>query len=92
MKRLSKRHGVSEGKIWRWYDLYKKEGILGLARKPRNDKDKSRFFEHHPKAATLAAYLYLEQRQSVRSAFEAIQRDCLSLGIKPAELPSYETV
>ncbi len=92
VKRLSKRHGVSEGKIWRWYDLYKKEGILGLARKPRNDKDKSRFFQAYPKAATLAAYVYLEQRQSIRSAFEAIHRDCLQLGLHTHQLPSYETV
>ncbi|MGC2108640.1 MAG: hypothetical protein WA655_03940 [Candidatus Korobacteraceae bacterium] len=58
----------------------------------RKDKGKSRFFEQHPKAATLAAYLFLEQRQSIRAAFEAIRRDCLSLGLKPRQTPSYSTV
>ena len=89
---LSHTHSLSQGSLWRWHRAFQKEGLVGLADRKRSDKDKSRFFEHHPKAATLAAYLYLEQRQSVRSAFEAIQRDCLSLGITPAELPSYWTV
>lgn len=89
---LSHSHQLSRATIFRWYKDFRKAGLLGLATKTRNDKDKSRLFERHPEAATLAGYLYLEQRQSVRKAYEAIERDHLSLGLTPDELPSYETV
>jgi len=89
---LAGKHQISEATLWRWVSRFKDQGLSGLADRMRKDKGKSRFFEHHPKAATLAAYLFLEQRQSIRAAFEAIQRDCISLGLKPRELPSYSTV
>ena len=89
---LADRHGVSPGTIWRWHRAFKKQGMVGLADQMRSDKGKSRFFQHHPKAATLVSYLYLEQRQRCIRPFEGIQRDCLSLGIRPQELPSYSTV
>ena len=89
---LSAKHGVSGTTLWKWYSAYKSGGIFALADNTRKDKGKSRFFAEHPQAATLAAYLYLEQRQSFRSAYEAICRDCLQLALKPDELPSYETV
>ena len=89
---LSEQHGVSARTLLRWVQRYKLGGLPALADGERSDKGKSRFFEQHPKAAALAAYVYLEQRQSVRTAYEAILRDCLSLGLKPSELPSYQTV
>ena len=89
---LANKHHLSKATLWRWDSLFASHGLVGLSDPPRKDKNKSHFFEKHPKAATLAAYLYLEQRQSRRAAFEAIQRDCLSLGLKPDDLPSYETV
>jgi putative transposase len=90
---LSRSHDLSRATIFRWYRDFRRAGLIGLAPKTRNDKNKSRFFERYPKAATLASYLFLEQRQSVEKAHEAIKRDRLSLGIAPAaRLPSYETV
>jgi hypothetical protein len=89
---LANKHHTSEATIWRWVSRFSAHGLPGLADRARSDASTSRFFAKHPDAATLAAYLFLEQRQSVRAAYEAIQRDCLSLKLKPCELPSYETV
>jgi transposase InsO family protein len=89
---LANKHDLSEVTIYRWVRAFTKRGLVGLADQARSDRGSSRFFEKHPDAATLAAYLYLGQRQSVRAAYEAIQRDCLLLKLKPCELPSYETV
>lgn len=89
---LAHSHQLGKRTIWRWYEGWRKAGLFGMARRAREDKGKSRFFEQHPEAANLAAYLYLNQRQSARAAFEAIHRDHQSLGIAPDELPTYETV
>jgi transposase InsO family protein len=78
--------------IWRWYRAFLKGGRPALADPPRKDKGQSHFFGKHPEAAALAAYVYFGQRQSVRAAHDAIRRDCLSLGIKPQDVPSYSTV
>ena len=89
---LANKHNLSDITIYRWVRAFTKHGLVGLADQARSDRGDSRFFKKHPDAATLAAYLYLGQRQSARAAFEAIQRDCLLLKLKPCELPSYETV
>ena len=89
---LANKHGLSDITIYRWVRRFTKRGLVGLADQARSDRGNSRFFEKYPDAATLAAYLYLGQRQSARAAYEAIQRDCLLLKLKPCELPSYETV
>src|SRR5271157_624794 len=89
---LADKHKKGRATLLRWLARWREGGLPALADRTRSDKDTSRFFAKHPKAATLAAYLFLEQRQSVRAAHEAIQRDCLSLGITPRELPDYETV
>jgi transposase InsO family protein len=89
---LAHTHQISQRTIWRWADLFVKQGLIGLADRSRKDKGQSLFFAKHPKAATLAAYIFLEQHQSKRAALEAIGRDCLSLEVMPHELPSYETV
>jgi transposase InsO family protein len=89
---LAHKHQLTHRTIWRWVDRFSKGGLIGLADSTRKDKDQSRFFERYPKAATLVGYLYLEERQSVRTAYEALQRDALLLGLEPKELPSYWTV
>jgi hypothetical protein len=89
---LAHAHRISQSTIWHWREGYRTAGLFGLARQQRADKGKSRFFEQYPKAATLVGFIYLGQRQSVMTAYEALQRDCLSLGVKPKELPSYWTV
>jgi hypothetical protein len=67
-------------------------GLPALADRQRRDKDTSRFFEQYPKAKWLAAYLYLECRQSVQAAYEAIVRDPAAVEVPPEDLPSYDTV
>jgi len=84
--------GVSERTLKYWLAQYRNGGLPALADKKRKDKNTSRFFDAHPSAAYLAAYLYLECRQSCRMAFEAIVRDRDILRIPEEELPSYETV
>jgi transposase InsO family protein len=81
--------GMSVSEVWRRYKAWKTGSLL---RKIRSDKGKSRFFENYPKAADLAAYVHLEQRQSATCAYEAIVRDREVLDIPESELPSYETV
>jgi putative transposase len=89
---LAHLHGISDRTIRRWHRGFLKQGLVGLADRTRKDKDKSRFFEENEKAAALAAYLYLEQRQSIQAAYEAIRRDCQSLGVELEDTPSYMTV
>ena len=89
---LANKHQKGTATLWRWYRAFLKGGLPALADAQRKDKGKSHFFEAHPEAAALAAYVYFDQKQSVRAAQEAIQRDCLSLGISPQDLPSYSTV
>ena len=52
---LAHKHQLTHRTIWRWVDLFTKGGLIGLADSTRKDKDKSRFFERYPKAATLVA-------------------------------------
>lgn len=88
---IGRAHG-GRATIWRWYKVYKERGAQALFDGPRKDKGESRWFSRYPEAAVFAAYVYLEQRQSVTCAWEAIKRDAPSLGVPVADLPSYETV
>jgi putative transposase len=92
VEELAHHHSISVSTLWRWQRQYKKGGLPALADRARSDKGKSRFFENYKKAATLAAYIHLEQRQSATCAYEAIVRDREALEIPESELPSYETV
>lgn len=84
--------GNSEATLYRWLKQYKDEGVAALADKVRRDKHTSRFFSSYPKAAWLAAYLFLECGQSARVAHEAILRDAVLLEIPAESAPSYDTV
>ena len=84
--------GKSTHTIFDWVKRYKSGGLPALADRVRKDKYTSRFFQTYPKAGWLGAYLYLECRQSVTCAFEAIVRDRELLEIPEDELPSYDTV
>jgi len=81
-----------ESTIWLWLRNYEKGGLPALADRKRKDKNQSRFFTAYPKAAWLAAYLYLECKQSATFAYEAIVRDAAMVEIPSDDLPSYETV
>jgi transposase InsO family protein len=83
---------VSEATIWLWKRRYEKDGLAALADRKRSDKNSSRFFSLYPKAAWLAAYLYLDQKQSVSVCYEALLRDAALLEIPAGDLPSYNTV
>jgi hypothetical protein len=83
-------NGIST--IYRWLRRYNEGGAPDLARRTRSDKHTSRFFTKYPKAAYLAAYLFLECKQSRRNAFEAILRDSELIGVPQEDLPSYSTV
>lgn len=89
---LAETNGVSERTLHTWLARYRQGGFPALARAQRSDKRSSRFFTEHVKAAHLAAYLYLECRQSFRVVHEAIAEDREMLGVAEAALPSYETV
>ena len=84
--------GVCESTLYRWLREFQSGGLPSLADKVRKDKNTSRFFGAYPKAAWLAAYLYLECKQSCRVAYEAIVRDPAQVEVPPEDLPSYETV
>jgi putative transposase len=91
-RQIGARTGFSRPTILRWLDDYQKGGFPALARPVRADKGRSRWFNTHRKAAILAAYLYLNERQSVTFACEQIERAAQQLGIEDGELPSRETV
>ena len=90
---LAHTHELSESTLWGWYRAYRKHGKFGLVRQRRSDKGKSPFFESHPKAAAVAAALYLDQR---KLGIQGIHRLLLAqrkvLHIEPADLPSYDAV
>lgn len=89
-QKLGKR--CSRPRLFGWMDRLKKEGFPGLADRVRADKGQSRWFNQHPQAATLAAYLHLNERQSVTFVCEQIGINAQQLGLQDDELPSHETV
>jgi putative transposase len=84
--------GVSERTIWLWLKRFQNGGLADLADHTRKDKNQSRFFSAYPKAAWLAAYLYLTCKQSATFAYEAIVRDAAMIDVPEGDLPSYKTV
>jgi hypothetical protein len=92
VKYTSETSGFSERTLFDWLNAFREGGLPALADRRRCDKGCSRFFDAYPKAKYLAAYLYLDERTSVRVAREAIVRDLQLLEIPPEESPSYETV
>jgi putative transposase len=89
---LSNQQDVSPKTLKRYKQRYLEGGWAALADRKRSDSGESRWFNRYPEAKLLAAYVYLEQRQSVTVAWEAIKRDHTWLGIPADDLPSYETV
>jgi hypothetical protein len=83
---------VSGKTIKRWAAAFENGDTGDLLRRIRSDKGKAGFFARFPKAAWLVAYLYLEERMSVRVAHEAVLSDLQLLGIPAGDAPSYETV
>ncbi len=84
--------GKSLASIKRWVSAYRRGGYAALADRVRSDKGKSRWFDRHPDAALLAAYLYLNERQSVSFVVRQIAEMAQTLGLSGEELPSGETV
>lgn len=89
---IAEQHGTAERTLKRWIARFQQGSYAALADKRRSDAGMSRFFQQYPDAGVLAAYVYLEQRQSIRTAYKAILRERYLLHIPEAELPSYETV
>jgi len=92
VKYTSETSGVGVATLFNWLNAFREGGLPALADRQRRDKNTSRFFSSYPKAAWLAAYLYLDERTSVRVAHEAIVRDLILLEIPAEEAPAYETV
>lgn len=84
--------GNCERTIKNWLSRYRSGGFPALADRQRKDKNTSRWFAEHHDAAILAAWWYLECRQSVRACYEAIVNEREKLGLSEEDLPSYETV
>jgi transcriptional regulator with XRE-family HTH domain len=91
-RQIGDQTGISRPTILRWLNDYQTGGFSALARPARADKGQSRWFNSHPRASILAAYLYLNERQSVTFVCEQIERDRAQLGIEEGDLPSRETV
>lgn len=81
---------VSPRTLKRWLAAYRTQGPNALADRIRADKGHSRWFQQHREAAILAAYLFLNERQSITFVCEQIEREAAQLAID--ELPSRETV
>jgi hypothetical protein len=89
---VSENSGIAVGTLYRWLARYKEGGLPALADQRRCDKNTSRYFAKYPKSAWMAAYLYLEERMSIKVCHEVIVREHELLEIPVDELPSYETV
>lgn len=84
--------GNSPRTIKRWLAAFRNEGFAALADKVRADKGQSRWFNHHHQAAIFAAYLHLNERQSVTFVAEQIESQREQLGIEIGDVPSRETI
>lgn len=84
--------GQGERTIKLWLARYAQGGFPALADRQRSDKNTSRWFQEHRKAADVVGYLYLLCEQSCRACYEALVRDRETFGIAEDDLPSYETV
>lgn len=84
--------GKSPRTIKRWLAAFRTGGFASLADRVRADKGQSRWFNHHHQAAIFAAYLHLNERQSVTFVCEQIEAMREQLAIEPGDLPSRETV
>jgi putative transposase len=91
-KQIGMEQNSSRTTILRWYGFVKAGFPEKLADQVRADKGLSRWFNRHRTAAIFAAYLYLNERQSVTFVCEQIERDAERLGIEIGDLPSRETV
>ncbi len=78
--------------LWRWLEKYQKQGVNALCARIRADKNHSRWFARHPKAAILAAFLYFNERQSVSFVVEQIAFEAAALDVSADDLPARETV
>lgn len=78
--------------IRRLWTRYKRNGVAGLARRQRNDKGTSRFFDEHPKVALFALALIQRPDENPHSIHRAITQNAAALGLPDAEIPSSETV
>ena len=85
-------HSISRGTLYNWLRAYKAGGFAALADRKRKDAHTSRFFEAYPRAAWLAAFLFLDQCMSCRVAHENIVSNREMIEVPQEDLPSYETV
>lgn len=85
-------HRQSARTLRRWLKRYQTGGVTALADRIRADKGESRWFAAHPDAAILAAYLYLNERQSIAFVRDQIKHEAASLGLDPSGLPSATTI
>jgi len=84
--------GNSPRTIKRWMAAFRNDGFASLADKVRADKGQSRWFNQHHQAAIFAAYLHLNERQSVTFICEQIEAMREQLAIAEDDMPSRETV
>jgi hypothetical protein len=90
---LAHQNELSPRTIWRMWKGYRKAGKFGLVRDVRSDKNQSHFFSHHPKAAAVAAALYLDQRKmSVKGIHRLLVDQRKVLHIAEIDIPSYGAV
>ncbi len=88
----AKETGCGASTLWRWLEKCQKKGPNALADRIRADKGQSRWFARHRDAAILAAFLYLNERQSISFVTEQIRYEAAALDVSPDDLPSRETV
>jgi putative transposase len=93
VKYLAHTHALGRSTIWNWYKAYREDGKFGLVRDERSDKGKSRFFESHPKAAAVAAAMYLEQKKrGIKGIHRLLVTERKAFHFSEAELPSYDAL
>jgi len=92
-KYLAQLHQVGSVSLWRWFTRYKKHGLIGLADRARSDKGKSHFRASYPKAAAVAASLYLDQRKmGIKGIHRLICQQHAAFDIPEDDLPSYSAL
>jgi hypothetical protein len=89
---IANENGCSRATIWRWLAAYERGGANELFDLPRKDKGQSRWFASHPQVRVFAAYLYLNERQSISFVRDQIEQEVEMLGLTSGDLPGWETV
>lgn len=93
VERRAKRYGNNATTIYRWIRAFKQKGIDGLAPKEREKGKRSKRFSNEVyQIMENNINAYDGQSLSMKECWKKIKEECIRLGYKISQIPSYETI